>query len=358
MKKKLCLLLVLVLSIATLTACGKDTDAKIESVDTTTPTESTESTKTEEITEPSEEATEPSENEKEDVEEDLVPGEVVDITHNGKPAASGEFGTSAEFTGIYEITSYSYISFGDVEQFPISLKGVNNDNSGDLDGTKTTISHYIASMNDFVYIYLEFDENGVADWYVIDRVTLAQLGKPTEKQLDRYIFPEFSYEEVYVGLIPDEIKLSNYELGKTYVFDLKMDENKNYSLPEIINDTEYSVIEVSTKVSKNSEFRREVVVNNIIKTPSISISAGTGGSGKLYLAITERSVDYLLRTAECKMLSDCEVGKKIDFNFEDFIYNDTDKNITISYKGEKYIIKPNEVYECSWMNNIMVENIE
>ena len=353
MKKKLCLLLVLALSVASLTACG-DKNADIKPVDTK-PTEATQlpvESQPEE-TKPTESETVP------EVEEDFQPGDVVEIVPSDKPASEGEFGSSVEFSGIYELAGYASMDMGSIRSLNLTLRGIDNNNFGDFEATNTSIPNYITDFDDYIYLQLTFDNNGLVDWKIIDKVAMIDLGQATESQLTSYLFPETKYEEVPAGLLPETIYLSEFEAGKMYVFDLETTED-SYVIPEIINDTDIPVLLVSTRIGDDDEFNREIKVNNVIESNAMHFSFGSAYADKIYMAVMESTTEYVVRTADCFMLSKCEIGEEIDFGFEDFIYNDTDKTITVYCEDTdtEYVLKAGEIAECSWMNDIIVKSAE
>lgn len=88
MKRKLCIILVVVICFMSFAACGKESVDKI-----ITENESEEATK-----------------------------KIVEIIPSDKPAAEGKFGSSAEFSGIYEITGFSANLTR--EHFTLLLKGL------------------------------------------------------------------------------------------------------------------------------------------------------------------------------------------------------------------------------------------
>jgi hypothetical protein len=73
--------------------------------------------------------------------------------------------------------------------------------------------------------------------------------------------------------------------------------------------------------------------------------------------IREGSVELALKEVDYLNLSTCTKGELIDYNFEDFLYNDTDKVFTLSCGENTYVVNPGELMECSWMKEVMVDNI-
>ena len=350
MKKKICILLFLALIVTSFVACGKESE---ENEGMTISVDSIQDIVALPIVE-----TEPPAIESTPSLEMDAPEHIVQIVPSDEPAAEGEFGASAAFTGIYKINGYSAMRFGSSRSLSLDLEGVDNNNSGEYEASETTIPNYITDFKDYIYLKLVFDNNGLTSWSFIDKVTMADLGQASESEMNAHLFAETTYEQVLVGALPDEILLSQYAPGKMYVFNLETTEDGSYSLPPITNDTDMDVLAISIRVGEDEEFRREMKVNKVINGNSINLSFGSGDADKVYLAVTESSVDYLVKTADCLLLSKCEVGAKIDFDFEDYVYNDTDKVITLSCRDKQYTLQPREVVECSWMNDIVVESAE
>ena len=75
------------------------------------------------------------------------------------------------------------------------------------------------------------------------------------------------------------------------------------------------------------------------------------------MSVLDGSIDYLLKTEDCFYLSEAELGSVIDFDFEDFIYNDTGKTAVLECNSETYTLKDGEVIECSWMNDVVLEKL-
>ena len=266
------------------------------------------------------------------------------------------FGAGSEFTGLYEVTGHMSSTFGSNRTLKLSLTGVDNENSGDFDASETTIPTYITDYTDNIYLQLTFNEKGLEDWHVVDKITMTDLKQPSEDELSKQLFPEVQYEQVPAGDLPTEILLSKYSSGKTYVFDIP-NPDTHQPFPNIINDTTSSVMIVSTKMENDEKFDRQFKTNQVIKDTSISVSSFPNGNSKMYIAIIESTPEVLLKTNKHVLLSECTVGSNIDFSFEDYIYNDTDKTVTLSSSNEQYVLQPKEVIACSWMNTVKVESI-
>lgn len=351
MKKKLCILLIAGLIVTSLAACGEK-EANNNSI--TIPAGVIEENVPPAIVETEPVPVEPSEeivNPAEDPVENEEPSSI-----DSTPTAEGEFGSDETFSGVYEICGYSAMSFGSQRSLSLDLEGVDNENSGTYEASHTTIPNYVTDFKDYIYMKLTFSSEGLASWSFIDKLSMADLGQMSESDLNARLFPETQYEQVVAGTLPEEIFLSQYAPGKMYVFDLPENEDGSYVIPPITNDTNIPVLAVSVRVGENEEFSREMKVNKVIESNSMNFSFGSGYAKKIYIAVMESSVDYVVRTADCYMLSNCTIGSSIDFDFEDFVYNDTNETLVLSCNDETYILNPGDIVECSWMNDIVVES--
>lgn len=353
MKKKLCILLIAGLIMTSLVACGEkeaDNNAMTIPVGVIEENIPPAIVETEPVPAgPSEEIINPTE----DPVENEEPSSIDSV-----PTAEGEFGSDETFSGVYEICGYSAMSFGSQRSLSLDLEGVDNKNSGTYEASHTTIPNYVTDFNDYIYMKLTFSSDGLTSWSFIDKLSMADLGQMSESDLNARLFPETQYEQVAAGTLSEEIFLSQYAPGKMYVFDLPENEDGSYVIPPITNDTDIPVLAVSVRIGENEEFNREMKVNKVIESNSMNFSFGSGYAKKIYMAVMESSVDYVVRTADCYMLSNCTIGSAIDFDFEDFVYNDTNETLVLSCNDETYILKPGDIVECSWMNDIVVESVK
>ena len=330
MKKKiLCIVLVVVSLLSLLCGCGgKQEDAEVA----TKPNEPTQS-----VTEPNKDDNNNDENNKEQ-------------------ATKGEFGIGAEFTGIYSMGGHTIMTFGDNRAFSIDLEGVDNENEGDFDASKTDIPTYIVDFDDYVNLSLVFDDSGLVSWSVIHKETNKDFGHPSQKELEEAVYPETKYEQVSAGTMTDEILLSKYEKGKTYVFDIPAD-HKGFISPRIVNDTDINTVAITVKVGTKGEYKRTFSSKQVIDNNGLNIFSSDNDNGKFYLFVIDTPVEELKNFAPYVKLSDYQIGEELDFNFEDFVCNDTDKVIKISCDDKTYTLQPNEMIECSWIRDIEIESI-
>lgn len=265
---------------------------------------------------------------------------------------------TSEFSGLYKIGSYSRMAFmGSVSSFTSSMKGVEVENEGEVDLANAGISDTLISVFDYTYFYFEFNEGAITKWDIVDRKTNESVLGLTDEEITNKYFPENNYEIVNAGELPETVNLSNYEVGKTYAFDVPSE--GNFSMPTIINDTDYSMLIVSTK-DWNGNWER--TYKSKYYMPDNSSGSTFSDDGKYYVSITEGDPSDLFSSDECFLLAGHEIGEELDFDFEDYIGNNTDKTITVKISDwgveQEFKLLPGEILESSWMNDATITNIE
>ena len=263
-----------------------------------------------------------------------------------------------EFNGLYKINGYTRMNFMGNLTFQAGLEAVNSENAGEVDLSKAKLSDNILDYVDYFYVSLEFENDKIVDWDVVDRKTNESIMSLDDKELLNRYFPETNFEVVEAGALTETINLSNYEIGKTYAFDVSKDEN--FSAPQIINDTEHSILIVSIRTSKDDAFERQFKSKHAM--PDTSVSSIYSNDGKYYVAIIEGNVNEFANSDDCLILEGYKIGDELDFDFEDYVLNNTDKTITLTADdwgtSYEFVLLPNEVLECSWMDDIVVKDIK
>ena len=331
-------------------------DKTEEEVKEETPVEEQEDGKSNETIESEEKVDEET---KEDVDENT--GETEEVEENTKGvvtlAESSSLKVNPEFSGLYKIQGYMRTNFMGNVAFTAGMEGVSVENSGEVDLSKVDISDEIMSILNYVYFYYEFDGEKIIDWDIVDRKTNESVLDLTADEINNKYFPENNYEIVSSGELPETINLSNYEVGKTYAFDVPSE--GNFSMPTIINDTDYSMLIVSTK-DWNGNWER--TYKSKYYMPDNSSGSTFSDDGKYYVSITEGDPSDLFSSDECFLLEGHEIGEELDFDFEDYIGNNTDKTITVKISDwgveQEFKLLPGEILESSWMNDATITNIE
>lgn len=378
--KKYLITSILVLSMLTLVSCGKSEvvdspipgEVSIESVveNTQEPVIEVPEKTTEDATKNTTEDTVKIEevvNESEETKNET--SETVELTEEVKEEVSAEvkyvltlakdssLETNPEFNGLYKVTGYSRMSFGSMLTFQIDVKSVFGENEGSIDASKAGLVDNILDFVDYIYFDLTFKDNQIVDWNVVDNQTFESVASLTEEELTNRYFPEVNYELVPAGALPKLINLSDYGVGKTYVFDAPDEEN--FEPPAIVNDTDYPLLITSIKNGIDEDFEREYKLKHV--APDTSVSSTYSDDGKYYVAVIEGNPSTLMNSDECLKLEGYNVGDELDFDFEDFVGNNTTKTITLVVSDwgveNEFTLLPGEILECSWMNDVSVKSI-
>ena len=391
MKKILSIALALTMMLS-LAACGQKEDTKVpaendktieetqkpvenveEKEEASTETTKTETEKEEANTEDNKE-TEPSEDVKgtEETEEPEVNDETTteknteedtneDVAESTKGVVTLAEGSSlkvnSELSGLYKIQGYMRSNFMGNISFTAGMVGINVENEGDVDLSKANITDELMSIFDYTYFSYTFDGEKIVDWDIVDRKTNESVLGLTDEEINNKYFPENNYETVESGDLPETINLSNYEVGKIHAFNVPSD--GNFSIPKIINDTDYSMLIVSTK---DWDGNWERTYKSKYYMPDNSSGSTFSDDGKYYISITEGDPSDLFSSDECFLLAGHEIGEELDFDFEDYIGNNTDKTITVKISDwgveQEFKLLPGEILESSWMNDATITNIE
>jgi len=262
-----------------------------------------------------------------------------------------------EYSGLYKINGYSRMNFMGNVSFTANMVGINVENEGEVDLSKADISDELMAIMDYTYFSYIFDGEKIIDWDIVDRKTNESVLNLTADEINNKYFPENNYEIVNAGELPETINLSNYEVRKIHAFDVSTEEN--FSTPTIINDTDYSMLIVSTK-DWDGNWERTYKSKHYM--PDSSSGSTFSDDGKYYIAITEGDPADLLSSDKCFLLEGHEIGEELDFDFEDYIGNNTDKTVTILISDwgveQEFKLLPGEILESSWMNDATITNIE
>lgn len=172
-------------------------------------------------------------------------------------------------------------------------------------------------------------------------------------------------------------KLFNIEYGKNinvkeWVEILKLSELKENEIykytatsavqfPEIENDTGKNCL-IYIKEWHEDSYEQEINLYDSISSASASISFNQYDLGQSFsIMYKEISKDKLLNKLEKDKiiyLADYNNGEKLDYSFEKYIYNNTDKNITAHIVDSAFgtelinqsvVIEKGQIYEFDWM---------
>lgn len=352
--KKYIITLLIISCLISLTACNEKENINIINTnnitkETNEPIKETDS-KIPEIKEKLENYSDRTEQIDEKIKENLAKKGKINITNKSK------LQTNPQFNGLYEFVGHSYQGF----MFEANLSSISNENKGEVELSQTILNDKILNYTDFVYLSLTFDNEKIIDWDVLDKNTKESILYFTEEELLNYYFPESNFEKIEAGPSPETINLSNYEIGKTYVFNVNNE--GNFSFPNIINDTEYPILTVS--INKNpiyNNFEREYITKHSVQNKNNTYQY-LYKDASYSISILETNLNDVFISKKCLNLEGYNIEDKLNLDREELIVNNTDK-IFVLYvldwnENIKFTLLPGEILSCSWQDDIYVEDIK
>lgn len=170
-------------------------------------------------------------------------------------------------------------------------------------------------------------------------------------------------------------KLFNIEYGKTIIeknwveviklSELKENEIYKYTatstvqFPKIENDTGKNCI-IYIKEKDDKSYEKEINMYKKISGSSVSLSFNEYNSGKsfciMYKKIENAELLKMIEKDNIIYLSNYKDGDKLEYEFEEYIYNDTERNISIHIKNtvfgtemsDSVSIHKGEIYGFNW----------
>ncbi len=154
----------------------------------------------------------------------------------------------------------------------------------------------------------------------------------------------------------DKIKLSQLKENEFY----KYTANATIQFPEIENDLGKNCI-IYIKQKDDENYDKEINMGKKISGNGVSMSFNEYNSGEsfciMYKTLENSELINLINKDEIIYLSKYKDGDKLEYQFEKYIYNDTEKDITINSKDEAFgiedskstIIPKGEIWGYDWM---------
>lgn len=154
----------------------------------------------------------------------------------------------------------------------------------------------------------------------------------------------------------DKIKLS--EINENVIY--KYTASSTNQFPEIENDIGKNCI-IYIKEKDDKTYERKINMSKNILGNGISASFNEYNLGEsfciMYKSLENNELLDLVKKDEIIYLSKYKDGDKLEYQFEKYIYNDTDKNITVNTKDTAFgvedsksvLIGKGEIYGFDWM---------
>lgn len=212
----------------------------------------------------------------------------------------------------------------------------------------------------------------VLDCKVINYKTDEIIEDLSEENIERLFNIEYGKDIIKKDWV-DVIKLSELKENEIY----KYTANSTVQFPEIENDTKKNCL-LYINGRLDDYYKKEINMYKKI-SGSLSISYNQYSPGEsfriMYKVIENEELLKLIPKDEIIFLSNYNDGDNLEYQFEKYIYNDTERNITIhtrnigliTEKSDSTIIEKNKIYGFNWMidyasisfsNNINTDNEE
>lgn len=154
----------------------------------------------------------------------------------------------------------------------------------------------------------------------------------------------------------ETIKLSELKENEIY----KYTADSTTQFPKIENDIGKNCL-IYIKGRLDDDYKKEINMYNDISSTALHFSFDEYSSGEsfsiMYKKISNDELLKLIEKDEIIYLSNYNNGDKLKYQFEKYIYNDTEKDITINTKDTTFgvetsnsvLIPKGEIYEFDWM---------
>lgn len=266
--------------------------------------------------------------------------------------------------GLYEISGHALFTFNGKSFFNLTLTSLDNKETGLIDLSNGEIPSYILDYIDNIYLDLSFDNEELKSWKIVDKKTNESLADNSQEALEKHFHPEKEYEVVEMGMVGDKLYLSELKFNTLYTYDIELNEENCYIAPTFINDTENPLLEIHTKFDANDDFEDEIIAQKASNT-IVKFAMGYSKEGKMYIFVQPIDFDVFLanNSNDYITLDSYDVNDMIDYHFEDYVYNNTDKEYVLEVisdivpEPEIIHLLPGEIAECTWMNDTKIIEI-
>lgn len=275
------------------------------------------------------------------------------FTFNSNSLANNE--TENAITDDFEISIYS--SSNNEVQYGIYVK---KDDEDILISIKAEDYNLPSNLNDYKddirlrITYLQ-ESLEVNDCKVINYMTGEIIEDLSEEKINELFNIEYGKNVVEKNWT-DTIKLSELKENEIY----KYTANSTTEFPEIENNVEKNCI-IYIKGKYDEVYKKEINMCKEVSGSSISLSYNEYSSGEsfsiMYREIRNDELMKLIQEDEIILLSKYNDGDELEYSFEKYIYNDTEKDITVHIKDTSFgiestdsvIIEKGKIYGFDWM---------
>lgn len=267
----------------------------------------------------------------------------------------------------------SYVSGDGKTEYGINDESGEEQKIQNIDAEKYDLPSNLYYYNDDIRLRIRYEKNAkeIKDCKLVNYKTGEIIEDTSEENINKLFNIEYGKNIIEKEWIA-EIDLSNFEENQIYKFTAK----EKSQFPKIKNDLKKNCIvylkecvkEYDSKVYEKNIYTGKQLSSNV---PSISIHEyNLGDSFNISYRIVENE-ELLKMISKNKIiyLDNYKTGDKLKYNnFEKYIYNNTQNDITIRVKNavsgveilnEAVTIEKNQIYGFDWMiDSAVIEKID
>lgn len=230
-----------------------------------------------------------------------------------------------------------------------------------IDATKCNIPSSLTDYKADIYFEITYsgDDNTVYDVHVFNKENDTEVIDLSEENIKKTFDIAYN-KQVNNATWSDKVNLSDLKENEIYLYKATSPSN---NAPEINNDTDSNclVYTRSTKNNSKGEWSKEISTFVTFKSNSLSISYNSFKTGDtyeiIYKKINNNELLNLTSSGEVIYLSDYQNDDSIKSNFAKYIYNNTEKDITIETTSNAFGVSTNNsktipagaIYGYDWM---------
>lgn len=226
-----------------------------------------------------------------------------------------------------------------------------------INATEFGLPSNLYDYKDYIRMRVTYTEDDlkVYDCKVINHKTGELIEDLSEENINRLFNIEYG-KNISEKSWSDKIKLS--EINENVIY--KYTATSTTQFPEIENDTGKNCM-IYIKQRDDKTYETKINMSKSISGDGISFSFNEYNSGEsfciMYKTLGNSELLNLVENDEIIYLSKYKDGDKLEYQFEKYIYNDTDKNITVNTKNTVFgvensnsvVIGKGEIYGFDWM---------
>lgn len=242
------------------------------------------------------------------------------------------------------------------------IYGCNIEKNGELkslsiNATEFNLPSNLYDYKDYIRMRVTYSEDDlkVYDCKVINYKTGELIEDLSEENINKLFNIEYG-KNITEKSWSDKIKLS--ELNENVIY--KYTASSTTQFPEIENDIGKNCI-IYIKEKDDKTYEKKINMFKQISGNEVSFSFNEYDSGEsfsiMYKSLKNSELLDLIEKDEIIYLSKYKDGDKLKYQFEQYIYNDTDKDITVNTKNTVFgiedsnsvVIGKGEIYGFDWM---------